>query len=64
VLDVPYASRPRITHRLSTVGVAGLLAIGAATPTAFAAAPAPSTGHGKHVLVLSVAGMHQSDLTW
>jgi hypothetical protein len=51
-------------NRLSTVGVASLLAISAATPAAFAAAPAPGSGHGKHVLLLSVDGMHQSDLTW
>jgi Type I phosphodiesterase / nucleotide pyrophosphatase len=52
------------THiRTATLGVAGLLAVAAALP----AAAAPQTdGHGavRHVLLLSVDGLHQSDLAW
>src|SRR4051812_20551954 len=50
-------------QRMATLGVAGLLATAAATPT-FAATAEQDSGHGKHVLLLSVDGMHQSDLAW
>jgi len=49
-------------HRLSILGATGVLALSASA--AFASTPAHGDGHGKHVLLLSVDGLHQSDLTW
>jgi hypothetical protein len=50
-------------QRLAALGVAAVVAGGIAVP-----AYAASSGHGtekvKHVLLLSVDGLHQSDLTW
>jgi hypothetical protein len=48
---------------MAALGVAGLLATAAAAP-AFASTAREGGGHAKHVLLLSVDGMHQSDLAW
>jgi hypothetical protein len=50
-------------QRMAALGIAGLLATAAATP-AFASTPRQGGGHAAHVLLLSVDGMHQSDLAW
>lgn len=56
-------SRSQIACR-AAVGAAVLLAGTAFTGSVAAAAPPPSApGHSKHVLLISVDGLHQSDLT-
>jgi hypothetical protein len=50
-------------QRIAVLGIAGLLATTAATP-ALASTAKHGGGHDKHVLLLSVDGMHQSDLAW
>ena len=47
-----------------TAAAGGLLLPTTASEAAVAAPSAHHTGHGRHVLLLSVDGMHQSDLTW
>jgi hypothetical protein len=49
--------------RMAAIGIAGALASAAAT-SAFASTANQNSGHSKHVLLLSVDGMHQSDLAW
>ncbi|MDG3016095.1 alkaline phosphatase family protein [Speluncibacter jeojiensis] len=55
-------SRSQIACR-AAVGAAVLLAGTAFTGSVAAAAPPPAPGHSKHVLLISVDGLHQSDLT-
>jgi hypothetical protein len=54
-------------HRMAALGIAGLLVTAAATPAFASTANRGSgsgSGHDKHVLLLSIDGMHQSDLAW
>ena len=60
---------PRHTKRRATVAAAGVLVGGLATAAALPAASAkpvtpPGPPPAKHVLLLSVDGLHQSDLRW
>ncbi|MCW2918338.1 MAG: hypothetical protein JWN52_6406 [Actinomycetia bacterium] len=50
-------------QRLAALGVAAVVAGGIAVP-AYAASSGHGTEKAKHVLLLSVDGLHQSDLTW
>ena len=60
--------RRRTYRGVASLGAAGLLAAAAVTSTGPATATAPrahsGTGAYHHVLLLSVDGMHQSDLRW
>lgn len=51
-------------RRALAVGAAGLLTGALALPATAAAAPAGASKTGRHVLLLSVDGLHQSDLAW
>jgi Type I phosphodiesterase / nucleotide pyrophosphatase len=62
-MEDPVSGTPR--RRALTVGAAGLLAAAVAVPAAAVGGTSSATvRQSRHVLLLSVDGMHQSDLDW
>ncbi|MGW4568300.1 alkaline phosphatase family protein [Streptomyces sp. NPDC004561] len=58
------APRPLPSARTATAVAAALAAVGALTATATAPASAHARTDARHVLLLSIDGLHQSDLAW